>query len=161
MVRLFGLLRYKPAIHWLSFGALMSVVALFANLPFLAIEHASGQAVSFTITTLAAVTYAGIITSIVAFATWNYGVAAIGASRAGVFLHLIPVFGSILAVIAVGRAGRLVSRGRVRLDPGRGLVGWPLGRRGTKIAGTGDGRLQRSNAVDLTASSRLTVAYLN
>jgi drug/metabolite transporter (DMT)-like permease len=95
-------LRYKPAIHWLSFGALMSVVALLANLPFLAIEHASGQVIPFTTTTLAAVTYAGIITSIVAFATWNYGVAAIGASRAGVFLHLIPVFGSILAVMLLG-----------------------------------------------------------
>jgi drug/metabolite transporter (DMT)-like permease len=95
-------LRHKPAIHWLSFGAVMSLVALFANLPFLAIEHASGQQASFTKTTVAAMTYAGIITSIVAFATWNYGVAAIGASRAGVFLHLIPVFGSILAVMLLG-----------------------------------------------------------
>ena len=95
-------LRYKPEIHWLSFGALMSVVALFANLPFLAIEFAGGQVAPFTLTTVAAIAFAGIFTSIVAFATWNYGVAAIGASRAGMFLHLIPVFGSILAVTLLG-----------------------------------------------------------
>ena len=95
-------LRYKPPLHWLSFGAIMAVVALVSNLPFLAMELARGQVLELTWLTAGAILYTGTVTSIVALATWNYGVAAIGASRAGVFLHLIPVFGSILAVTLLG-----------------------------------------------------------
>ena len=100
-------LRYKPPIHWLSFGAVMAVVALLANLPFLALEHAllqqsGGQTFQLTWATLAAILYVGLVVSIVAFATWNYGVSAIGANRAGVFLHMIPLFGSSLAITLLG-----------------------------------------------------------
>ena len=95
-------LRFKPPLHWLSFGAVMAAVALLSNLPFLALELAGGQVMKLNWGTAAAILYTGTVTSIVALATWNYGVAAIGASRAGVFLHLIPVFGSILAVTLLG-----------------------------------------------------------
>lgn len=95
-------LRFRPAMHWLTFGALMAIIALVSNLPFLAVEHALGLPVELSWATAGAVLYTGIFTSIVAFATWNYGVAAIGAARAGVFLHLIPLFGSGLAIGLLG-----------------------------------------------------------
>ena len=42
--------------------------------------------------------YVAIFASIVAFFSWNKGVSLIGANRASLFLHLIPVFSSIWAI---------------------------------------------------------------
>ena len=36
---------------------------------------------------------------ILAFLFWIKGIAFIGANRAGVFLHLMPIFGAIMAII--------------------------------------------------------------
>jgi drug/metabolite transporter (DMT)-like permease len=119
-------LRFKPELHWLSFGAVMAIVALAANLPFVALEHWSGQAMQPTWITAGAILYAGIITSIVAFATWNQGVAAIGAARAGVFLHLIPLFGAGLAVGLLGEpAGWHHAAGGALILAGVWLTGRP------------------------------------
>lgn len=41
--------------------------------------------------------YVGLFASIVAFLSWNTGVLKIGATRAGIFLNLIPVFASLFA----------------------------------------------------------------
>ena len=43
--------------------------------------------------------YVSIFASIVAFLFWNRGVAQIGPNKAGVFLHLMPVFGALLSVM--------------------------------------------------------------
>lgn len=48
---------------------------------------------------MAGILYVGIGASIVAFCAWQTGVAQIGAVRAGVFLHLVPVFTLILGVL--------------------------------------------------------------
>ena len=40
----------------------------------------------------------GIFASIAAFFSWNKGVSIIGANRASLFLHLIPIFSSIWAI---------------------------------------------------------------
>ena len=42
--------------------------------------------------------YVAIFASIVSFFSWNKGVSLIGANRASLFLHLIPVFSSIWAI---------------------------------------------------------------
>ena len=42
--------------------------------------------------------YVGIFAGIVSFFFWNKGVSIIGANRAGLFLHLIPVFSSLWAI---------------------------------------------------------------
>ena len=42
--------------------------------------------------------YVGIFAGIIAFFCWNKGVSLIGANRASLFLHLIPVFSSIWAI---------------------------------------------------------------
>jgi drug/metabolite transporter (DMT)-like permease len=117
-------LRLKPDLHWLSFGAVMAVIAFLSNLPFLAIELANGQFPVLDATAAGAVLYTGTVTSIVALATWNYGVAALGAARAGVFLHLIPVFGAILAITVLGEpAGWHHGAGLVLILSGVWLAG--------------------------------------
>ena len=43
--------------------------------------------------------YVVIFPGLASFFFWIKGIAIIGANRAGVFLHLMPVFGSIMAII--------------------------------------------------------------
>jgi drug/metabolite transporter (DMT)-like permease len=51
---------------------------------------------------LAAIAYVGVFASFLAFVCWNRGVAAVGAAKAGPFLHLMPVFGTALAIVFLG-----------------------------------------------------------
>jgi drug/metabolite transporter (DMT)-like permease len=42
------------------------------------------------------------VPSILAFICWNRGVELIGASQAGTFLHLIPLFGALFSFVLLG-----------------------------------------------------------
>jgi drug/metabolite transporter (DMT)-like permease len=70
--------------------------------PFYAWEIAQGARMTLDLPTVATVLYVGIFASLVAYAFWNAGVARAGASRAGVSLHLLPAFGTVLAVLLLG-----------------------------------------------------------
>jgi len=50
--------------------------------------------------------YVGIAASVIAFIFWNRGVAVVGANAAGFTLHLLPAFGTILAIIFLGETFR-------------------------------------------------------
>jgi drug/metabolite transporter (DMT)-like permease len=52
--------------------------------------------------TLAAMLYVGIFPSFVGYVFWNRGVAEVGSNVAGIFVHLMPVFGAVLAWIFLG-----------------------------------------------------------
>ncbi len=52
--------------------------------------------------TALAVAYAALAASIAAYLCWNGGVALIGAAASGPFLHLQPVFGTVLAMLLLG-----------------------------------------------------------
>lgn len=56
----------------------------------------------FTPVIIIGVLYVGLAPSVVAFLTWNAGVARIGASRGAIFLNLVPLFTAILAVPVLG-----------------------------------------------------------
>jgi drug/metabolite transporter (DMT)-like permease len=75
--------------------------------PFYAWEIARGLRVTFDLVTAGSVLYVGVFASLVAYAFWNAGVAQAGASRAGVFLNLMPAFGTLLAVVLLGEPFRL------------------------------------------------------
>jgi drug/metabolite transporter (DMT)-like permease len=47
-------------------------------------------------------TYVVLFPGLASFFFWIKGIAIIGANRAGVFLHLMPVFGAIMAIIFFG-----------------------------------------------------------
>lgn len=97
-----ALLRLKPAVHWTSFTLALFVVALLANLPVALIEHAWGRPLQATATTIAAVIYTGVVSSVIGFVVWNRGVEIIGSPRAGVYLNLIPIFTVLLAMLFLG-----------------------------------------------------------
>ena len=49
--------------------------------------------------TLLVIGYTGIFPSIISYMCWNTGVALIGPNKSGPFLHLMPIFGGILAFL--------------------------------------------------------------
>jgi drug/metabolite transporter (DMT)-like permease len=52
----------------------------------------------------AGVAYIAVFASIVAFICWNRGVAIVGANVAGFTLHLLPLFGTALAILFLDEA---------------------------------------------------------
>ncbi|WP_439577701.1 DMT family transporter [Elioraea sp.] len=67
----------------------------------------TGAAPRADLPTALAVLYAALAASIGAYLCWNGGVALIGASASGPFLHLQPVFGTVLAVLLLDEVPRL------------------------------------------------------
>ena len=99
--------RRRPPIHWLSFIFLLSVVSALGTLPLMAWEALSGATAQWTAPTVLAVGYVAIFPSVGAFVFWNRGVEIIGANRAGVFLHLVPLYSALLATALLGEQLRL------------------------------------------------------
>jgi drug/metabolite transporter (DMT)-like permease len=97
-----ALLRDRPAIHWLSFLFVLFLVSALVVLPFWTWEAASGARMELTPFTLAAVGYIAIFPSVVAYICLTRGVELIGANRSGIFLHMIPLFGALLAIGLLG-----------------------------------------------------------
>ena len=56
---------------------------------------------------VAGVVYIGLFASILALACWNAGVAAVGANVAGFTLHLLPMFGTLLAMLFLDESPQL------------------------------------------------------
>jgi len=97
-----ALLRDRPAIHWLSFLFVLFLVSTLFVLPFCTWEIASGARMEVTPFTLAAIGYIAIFPSVVAYICLTRGVELIGANRSGIFLHMIPLFGVLLAIGLLG-----------------------------------------------------------
>lgn len=48
------------------------------------------------------IAYLTVFPSILSYLFWNYGVEKLGAQRAGLFIHLVPLWGMLLSVIFLG-----------------------------------------------------------
>ena len=71
-------------------------------LPAFAWQAAGGVALPTAAGAWAAVAFIAVFSSAIAHALWVWGVATIGPNRAGVFIHLLPLFGAVLAVAFLG-----------------------------------------------------------
>ncbi len=96
------LLRKRPDIHPVSFLATTFWIGAIVNIPFFAWEHLTIRQLLITPQSLAAIAYISIFPSILAYLFYNKGVTLIGAGKAGMFLHFVPLFGSALAIIFLG-----------------------------------------------------------
>lgn len=103
----FGL-RWRPVIHWLSFMWVISVSAFLVTIPFTLWELSHSDTV-FSISNLldpglrgwAVMSYIIIFPTIAGQIFYARGVELIGSNRAGLFINLVPIFGSILAVLVL------------------------------------------------------------
>ncbi|WP_018181283.1 DMT family transporter [Kaistia granuli] len=101
-----ALLKKAPRIHYWSMLGFIIPVGALTILPFFALEMASGKIIQATPLTFAVLAYVIVIPSVVAYLFFNRGVALIGPNRAGPFFHLLPVFGSAIAIVFLGEQPR-------------------------------------------------------
>ena len=95
-------LRWRPRIHPFSFMFIFALISGIAMLPVVAWEHSTGFTLQPTLLTFSAIAFVTIFSTIVAFVCWTRGVELIGPNRAGVFLHLIPIFSALLTGVLLG-----------------------------------------------------------
>lgn len=96
------LLRAKPAVHPMSLLWATFVAALALTAPFYAWELAEGRTFALTAPAILGLAYVAAFPSFLAYLFYNRGIELIGSARAGQFLHLMPVFGAVLAVFLLG-----------------------------------------------------------
>jgi drug/metabolite transporter (DMT)-like permease len=95
-------LRKRPAIHPFSFLAVgMGLGAVFL-VPAVAWEITSGRPVVFDAESFISFAFICIFPSLLGYLFLNRGIELIGANRAAPFIHLVPVFGSVLAIVLLG-----------------------------------------------------------
>lgn len=99
------LLRRRPAqvpplaLHTASVGA-----GALWMLPLFGWEAAHGGGLPTTESVWMAIGFVALFSSAIAHALWVRGVAAIGPNRASVYIHLMPLFGALLAVTFLDEA---------------------------------------------------------
>lgn len=91
-------LRGVPKIHWQSMMIVLSVGALALSAVFAGMEFAAGRAQFPDASGWIAIIYAAIFPAIVSQTFYIRGNALIGGNRAGLFVNLVPVFGTLLSV---------------------------------------------------------------
>ena len=83
-------------------GVDVQAVGLAALLPAYLWEMALGRHINVHLGSLAALAYVGIFPSFLGYIFYNRGVAEVGASKASLFIHLMPVFGTLLSAAFLG-----------------------------------------------------------
>lgn len=96
------LLRKRPLIHPLSFLTYTFGAGVALLLPIYLWELSTGARAVMAAPTYLAILYVAIFPSIFAYICWNSGIAQVGASRAGLFVNLVPVFAAIFSIIFLG-----------------------------------------------------------
>jgi len=84
-----------PVSRAVAFGDLVVLPLFVAELLF-------GRHMAVTPGNVAAIVSVALFSSVLAYIFWNQGVEQVGASVAGLFVHLMPVFGILLAWIFLG-----------------------------------------------------------
>lgn len=92
----------RPKVHQLSFISFTTCCGAMMLLPTAVWEAWSGNVMQFDTVTLLTLGYILIFPSTLAYLFFNRGVALIGPNRAAPFFHLVPVFGSVMAIVLLG-----------------------------------------------------------
>ena len=101
------MLRKRPKeMDPIAFLTLIVGIGLIFSLPVYLWELKNQGGFSLTPTNLASLAYVALFPSVLSFIFWNYGVDKVGANRAGIFIHLMPVFSIVLAILFLGERMR-------------------------------------------------------
>jgi drug/metabolite transporter (DMT)-like permease len=96
------MLRKRPQVHPLSFIAATFWIGTVILFPLYLWEYLNVRRMPLEWLSFAVVGYVAVFPSIVSYLCFNRGVELIGANRAGLFIHLMPVFGSLMAIGFLG-----------------------------------------------------------
>jgi drug/metabolite transporter (DMT)-like permease len=89
----------RPAMHDLSFVAFTFGCGAACLIPLLIPELIWRPVMQLDIPNLLTLIYVAVFPSTIAFLCFNRGVQLVGANRAAPFLHLVPAFGSLMAIV--------------------------------------------------------------
>jgi drug/metabolite transporter (DMT)-like permease len=96
----------RPPVHPLSLMLYIFAVGVLGLLPVYLWELAYIGGFSLTLPVLLSIGYVALFPSIVAYFCWNRGIDIIGPNLGGLFICLIPVFASMLAIAFLGETLR-------------------------------------------------------
>lgn len=96
------LLRRRPADLPQSVALVGSIYVALPLLLILSTVTGDGPFIPFEPMVILGIAYIALFASAISFLLWSYGVAELGAARAGQYVHLMPVFGAGLAFLFLG-----------------------------------------------------------
>ena len=97
----------RPDIHGLSFVAFTFGCGAACLIPLLIWELLSRPVMQLDAMNLLTLFYVAVFPSTLAYLCFNRGVQLIGANRAAPFFHVVPVFGSAMAIVFLGERPQL------------------------------------------------------
>ncbi len=98
------LLRKRPNVHPLSFIAVTFWLGTAIIFPIYLWETLNVRVMKPELSSFLVIGYVAVFPSIISYLCFNRGVELIGANRAGLFIHLMPVFGSLMAILFLGES---------------------------------------------------------
>jgi len=102
-----ALMPKRPRTNPLSLMAFTTGCAAVMLIPLVAWEVSVGQTLTFDALTVATVVFVVIFPSTLAYLFFNRGIELIGPNRTAPFFHLVPVFGSAMAIALLGEKPEL------------------------------------------------------
>jgi drug/metabolite transporter (DMT)-like permease len=105
---LFTILLYRrpAALDPLAFVGAIVCVGTLLLLPWFLAEPLWDGSMIYSPVTLGAALYIGVVPSALANVLWNRAVPLVGANTSGLFLHLIPAFTTLMAILFLGELPR-------------------------------------------------------
>lgn len=98
------MLRRKPALHWQSLMIVLTAVGALTSLPFAVGEILLDAVIWPGARGWVILAYVIVFPSVLAQIFYIRGVELIGANRAGLFINLVPIFGTLLSLAILGEA---------------------------------------------------------
>jgi drug/metabolite transporter (DMT)-like permease len=96
-------LQWRPqGVHPMLLLAAFIVVGLAVMAPAYAWEVAAGRTITLHAGSLAGIVYAGVVAAFLGFVCFNAGVAVVGPAVGSLFIHLMPVFATLLSALLLG-----------------------------------------------------------
>lgn len=99
-------LRFKPNVEWRSLMLVMASAAFLTSLPFALFEMDTAAAVWPDTRGWLVALYTAIFPAILSQVFFIKGVDMIGANRAGLFINLVPITGTLLSILILGETLR-------------------------------------------------------
>lgn len=95
-------LRWKPQLHWKSIMMVMATTALIGSLPFSWWEVTHNNGLLPDTRGWIIVLYTALLPSLAAQVFYMRGIELIGPNRAGIFINLVPVLATGMAILILG-----------------------------------------------------------
>jgi drug/metabolite transporter (DMT)-like permease len=89
---------HKTGLNYLTFISVIVTLGLIFLFPQFLFEFNNQELIKFNFAFFLIISYVVLFAGLGAYIFWNKAVLIVGPSRAGIFLHLMPVFSSLMAI---------------------------------------------------------------